>query len=191
MKSTFLFSTRLRVYWVLLPIMLLLGVAIHYNTHSAAVFKLYPLIIFLCAAIIFVMLYFFRGIMITYDEIKHVGLFSERERVMIDEGKTIILDIKPHGRVDVTLFGDDGVLPGLDWMTPDEDVSRERTLFRARAIGGRFTVRSVLMAWGVEAIDAEKIISGEDITVDGELARVSTEMLEEALRVNIYVKKTV
>ena len=191
MKSTFLFSTKLAVYWVEIPIILLMTVAIHYNAHSSALLKLYPLIVFLGLAIAFVLVYFFRGIQVSYDEIRHVGLFSARESAMITEGKTIIIDLLKGGRLDVTLFGNDGKVAELDWLK-DEEEPLDIDLFKGKAIGGRYAALRLILLWGFTEADATALCSAdEEYSVASELATAWWEDTEGHRRINIRVDKTV
>ena len=191
MKSIFLFSTRLRVYWVEIPIILLMTVTLHYNTHSEALFGLYPLIVFCALAMVFVLIYFFRGIQISMDEIRYVGLFSSRDKAMINEGKTLIIDIMRGGRLNITLFGNDGVTAGLDWLKGD-GTPRDIDLFRGKAIGGRLAARRVLEFFSVESDAIEALIKDEDeVRFDYELVTASAEMIDGHRRINLRINKTI
>ena len=53
MKPIYIFATRLRAFWVLLPISIVLTLALRLNNTSSNLLKLYPLIIFCICAMIF------------------------------------------------------------------------------------------------------------------------------------------
>ena len=191
MKSGFLFSTKLRVYWVEIPIILRMTIALHYNSSSEALFKLYPLIVFLGLAVVFVLIYFFRGIQISYDEIRHVGLFSARDKAMIDEGKIIFLDLLGGGRLGVTLFGNDGKLAELDWLK-NEELPLDIDLFRGKAIGGKHAAMRVLLLWGFSESEVSLLLAGdEEFVATNELATAHWEMRDGYRRICIRVDKTV
>ena len=65
MKGIAFFSSRLWVYLTELPVILLLVVAVRNNDAADNVGKLYPLIILLGAVIVFIAIYFFRGVIIS------------------------------------------------------------------------------------------------------------------------------
>ena len=191
MKSIFLFSTKLHCYWTEIPIILLMTLTVHYNENSQALLKLYPLIVFCAVAMVFVMLYFFRGIQISYDEIKHIGLFSARDTAIINEGKTIILDLLKGGRLNVTLFGNDGVTAGLDWLK-SEGTPTDIALFKGKAIGGKHTVGRVLEYFNVESDAIEKLIQDkDDVTAEYEICTVSSETVDGNKRISIRINKTI
>ena len=98
MKSVFLFRTKFRMYWVLLPLLALLLASIYYNRFADNLLKLYPIITVTICGMIFILIYFFRGIKISYDEIRDVGLFSGHDSAIINEGKTLIFKIKKRGQ---------------------------------------------------------------------------------------------
>ena len=192
MKSNFLFCTRLRFYWVELPLILLMTLAIHYNKHSTALLKLYPLLVFCGAAMIFVIVFFFRLIQISYDEIKYVGLFSSRDKALINEGKTLIFRIEKRNKLQVTLFGNDGVTAELDWLKNSGEAPRDTDLFRGKAIGGRRAVKQVLYAFGVETEAVEKLLyTDEECGFDFELASPFAYTEDGARIVKIRINKTI
>ena len=96
MKNTFLFCSRLRVYWCEIPIVGILLLCIKYNDYSEGLYKLYLLMAFSALASIFILIYFFRAIKLSFEEIRYIGLFSSRDSAIITEGKTIILT--PRGK---------------------------------------------------------------------------------------------
>ncbi len=189
----FLFGTKLRFFWVVIPMAALLAVAIVYNGKSEGLLKFYPLIIFLAGAIVFSFIYFFRLVGLGFDEVRTAGLFSSRERVMINEGKELIVTLLPKRKLQFEIFGNDGVLAELDWLSLDEDGKiRDINLFRAKSIGGKRAVRSILKFYGVPSKEgAEAIIKG-DAGYEDELVKISSKESEIKLKeIHIYFKKTV
>ena len=87
MKKIYLFCTKLRVYLLELPLLLLLAICYHYNDEMDNLFKLYPLMVFLVLLIIFIIIYFFRYLSISFESIENHGLFSNRDRALINKDK--------------------------------------------------------------------------------------------------------
>ena len=179
------------MYWVLLPLLVLLAAACYYNQFADNLMKLYPIITVTVCGIVFIIVYFFRGIKITYDEIRDVGLFSRRDSAVINEGKTLILKRVKRGRVEITLFGNDGVTAGLDWLKSTGDAPRDISLFRGKAIGGNKTVRRIMRFFEIPNEDIEKALSDNEFSCDHTLASVRREEIEECAVINIIINKTV
>lgn len=191
MKFVFLFCTKLRVYLTELPVILLLAIAIHYNDGSDELFKLYPLQIFLGLVILFILVYFFRAITITYDEIRYHGLFSSRDSAVINKDKTLIITMKPARRLTVELFGNDGKLPALDWLKDSEAPPVDIFLFRGKAVGGKRTVSSVLKYFGVPAEDISEVFSKDGYTREYDDVILDVEKKEDICIFKIKMKETV
>ena len=67
MKKITLFGTGWLMYLTELPLIALLLICINYNSGVETVFKLYPLIFALTGGIIFIFIYLYRTIDISYD----------------------------------------------------------------------------------------------------------------------------
>lgn len=191
MKKIFLFCTKLRVYWVELPLIALLSVCIHYNQFSDGLMKLYPLIITLILGMVFILLYFFRVIKISFDEIRYIGLFTSRDSSVITEGKTLIIKELRRGRLEITLFGNDGVLPELDWLKSTGEAPRDISLFRGVTIGGKRTVRRILTFFGVPKEDTDKLLLSESFSGKYPIADITSESADGKKTVKLTVTKTV
>ena len=173
MKSLFLFGTKLRMYWVILPIALLLAICIRYNSESDALLMLFPLITVLILGIIFIFIYYFRAVRISYDEIRHVGLFSGRDSAIINEGKTLILKRLGGNRLQITLFGNDGILPELDWLKSTGDAPRDISLFRGKVIFYKRSAVKIMQYFGLTATECNQILAGELCEIKTELSFVT------------------
>lgn len=192
MKKIFLFSTRLRVYWVLLPIAALFTACVFYNQYSKTLFKFYPLMALLIGATVFIIVYFFQGIRLGYDEIRSIGLFSSRDSAVITEGKNLILREIKHGKLELVLFGNDGVLPELDWMKSSGDAPRDISLFRGITYGGKRSFSRIAKFFGLSDGELSKLYSGEGFTFDGDIARFSAcTDADGKLTLEILITKTV
>jgi len=188
-KSVYLSCTRLYVFWVEIPLMILLGGAIHYNNITETVFKLYPLIVVMSLGIIFVPVFFFRFVKVSYDEIRYIGLFSSRDQAVINEGKTLKLRLMKAGEVRIYLLGNDDDTTGLDWLHDDEKPS-EITLFRGHCYGGKSAIGSVLLYYGVEKEDFREIYKG-DFEKSYENVTVKSYFSEEKLEIDIRIDVTI
>lgn len=189
----FLFSTRLRFFWVVIPMLALMYLALVYNDSAENQLKFYPLIVFLGGAVIFTFVYLFRMVGVAFDEVRTVGLFSSRERVMINEGKTLSVTLLPKKKLKVELFGNDGVLAELDWLVPNEDGTiPDINLFRAKALGSKRSALGIIKFYGVNDHElASKLLCGSEEYED-ELVRIFGDKDDAGLtRVNVYFKATV
>ena len=192
MKKKFLFCTKMRVYLIEIPLLILFFITLHYNKYSEEVMKLYPLLIFLGLAMIFILIYFFRAISISFEEIKYHGLYSSRDRADINEGKELIITVCEKRKLKVELFGNDGKPPELAWIKTDEDyVPVDIFLFRGKAVGGKGTLKSILKYFGVSDSDMDLIISEDSFFGDYEYVSLVSEIKEEKRVVRIKMKETV
>ena len=190
MKKIYLFSTRLVYFWSLAPLFVLLGFSIANNNEKAGVLRLYPLIFLTVAAIIFICIYLFRAVRLSYDEIRHIGRFSKREVAEINEGKILILERIRGNRLQITLFGNDGVLPEFDWMKTTGDIPRDIPLFRARAIWYRYSTIKMLRYFGLTKDECLKVMNGDITEITNNIVTVTYEYENDAI-IKIKVNKTV
>lgn len=189
MKSLFLFSTRFRYFLTEIPPVLLLIISIKYNFSVDSLMKLYPLIIVLSGIIIFIGLYFFRGIKINFEEVRSIGLFSSRESSVINAGKTLHISILPKRKIQVELYGENEDYETYAWLKNDDN--SEINLFRAKSLGSYGTVRKILSYFGAEHEDIEKAITADTFSADYEKINVSTEITDNKKTFKIYFKETV
>lgn len=162
-KSVTLFCTNPLLFLTELPLIILLYFAIKFNNGVTGLVKLYPLIVVICAGIIFLFVYFFRAIIISREEIKIIGRFSSRDRAIINKDKRLVLTLCTAGKLTVELFGNDGKAPELDWAQSDEEyLPMEINLFRERAFGSFGSARAVLRYFSVPEEDIARLLS-EDI----------------------------
>ena len=188
-KSLFLPSTLLRPFLVAMPQAALLAGAIIMNGTVDTLMQLYPLIIVCILGIIFTFVYFFKAIVITKDEIKYIGPFSSRDRAVINEGKTLIITVKPKGKLAIELFGNDGVNASLDWLKSETTV-RDVYLFKGKAIGGAFTTKRILLFFGLSDSDATALLESENLTLDLDDYTVTAKTEEDCREIRIKFKKT-
>ena len=190
MKSLFLFSTKVQYFLGEIPVIALLIASIVKNEDSNTALKLYPLIIGSAAAAIFIALYFFRAVTLSYSEIKHVGLFSRREKAMINAGKTLIITEKRHGKLNVVLFGNNGLPPIYSDPDADEIKPVDIHLFDGRVLGRDHTLKRILRFFSLEREDIETLLGGDgEITLDFLKATSST--VETGREISLNFTKTI
>lgn len=190
MKKLYLFTTRLAAFWVLFPLSILLVLAIKHTSDTDGLLGLYPLIILTSAAIIFSIIYFFRAIKISYSEIKYIGFFSSKDSAIINEGKKLILEREGGGRVKIILFGNDGVLPELDWMKKSETAPTDIVLFRGHARYGSFTVKRILKFFGADKESISHLLLDE-YECECEFTTMKSARSDKVHTVEITVNETV
>ena len=190
MKGVFLFCSRLRVYWCEIPLAFLLTVCFIFNSKVDTLFRLYPLITVTIASMIFIFIYFFRMIRISYDEIRYIGRFSSRDAAVIVEGVVLSLELCERGKIRLSLIGNEGTLPGFDWIKSTGDAPKDISLFRGRAIGGAAAIGRVLRFFGAGKDESERFLK-EDFERTYENVTVTSCVENEKRKIKIRMNKTV
>lgn len=160
MKGALLSSTSPLMYATEIPVVALLSIVIKHNGSSEGPVKLYPLMIALIGAFIFIFIYLFRFISVSGEEIRSIGPFSTRDRALIDEGKTLTFTLRPHGKIRVELFGYDDT-PAFSWVKTDEQEKKMINLYRDRAVGGGRAVKRVLSYFDIPQSDIDTALSDD------------------------------
>ncbi len=191
MKSIYFLSTRLRTYWVIAPMIFVLYLCISFNDAAKGWLKLYPLIIFSILAIVFTHIYLFRVMKISYGEVKYIGYFSSRDSATVNEGKTLVLDLYPRGRLSVKLYGNEGYNPDIKWLQNDENDVSDICLFRGKAYGGRKDAERILAYFGVGRVDFQDIFSTDGFEKSYTNVTVSSLTELEHRQIRIRMDKTV
>ena len=174
MKKLFLFSTKLRYFWTLSPVVFLLVIAILYNNDVDSIFKLYPLIVVLSGVIVFMILYFFRAVIITHDDLKCIGVYSSKEYSPIKSGNTLVITRLKSTRALIELYGISD-LPDFDWSKEEK---HEINLFRARTNCNKRCIKKILTYYGFSEDDAENAINSDIYTSASEEAFLYTKTNE-------------
>ena len=192
MKAVYIYASRLRAFWVLVPMSTLLMLSISFNRTSEGLLKLYPLIIFSIGAIIFTFIYLFRFISVSYSEVKYIGRFTSRDSATVNEGKTLVIDLYGKGKVGIRLFGNEGYNPDIKWLTNEDGDGGDVCIFRGKAYGGENVAVSLLRYFGVEDFsDIDKIINTEGFMKSYENVTVSSLTELEHRQIKIRFDKTV
>ena len=192
MKKKYLSSTRLIVYLTELPLIILFVITLRYNKYSEQLTKFYPLMIFIGALMIFILIYFFRAISISFSEIRYHGFFSSRDHAEINEGKDIIITMLPKRVIKVALFGNDNRTPELSWIQEDENYKpMDIFLFRGTAYGTKKKVISVLKYFGVSESDIPLVFETESFSAEYEFVSLNSKMSDEKTEIKLKMKQTV
>ena len=182
----------MRVYLTEIPIIILFTITLHYNKYSEELTKFYPLLIFLGLVMLFILVYFFRAISISFEEIRYLGLYSSRDHAEINEGKELILTLLGKKRIKVELFGNDGKPPELSWIKDNENYTPvDIYLFRGKAIGGKRKLKSVLKYFGVDESDIETVFKSESFSGEYEYVSLNSEINEEKTVIKLKIKETI
>ena len=182
----------MRVYLIEIPIIILFAIAFYYNQYSEELTKLYPLLIFLGAAFLFILVYFFRAISLSFEEVRYHGFYSSRDHAEINEGKELIFTLEKGRRLRIELFGNDGKAPELDWINADGNYKPlDIFLFRGKAIAGKRRLISILKYFGVDETDAVSLFEKESFKGDYEFVSLSSELKEEKTVIKLKMKETV
>ena len=190
-KRLSLFCTEWYMYLCEIPVLYVIYLCIKHNEDVDIPVKLYPLIIALVACAIFMFIYLYRIIEISYTEIKAVGPYSSKEKALINEGKTLTLTMLSRNRVKLELSGVDEQLPALDWAKNEDYTSIEVNLFRDRTVGGKSTVRRTLKFFDVPSEDINSLLIEEKFEKSYELFDLSAKHLEDVRTIKIKFTKTV
>ncbi len=188
MKKKYLFCTKLWFYLTEIPLAFLLAVSIYYGPMTENVFKLVPLIVTLISVMLFIIVFFFRIVVISYEEVRYRGPFSSRDRAFINKDKTLIITMHPHGNLDVDLYGNDGKPPMFAGLKDEPPI--DIYLFRGRTIGSRRTVRSILEYFDIPTDDARTALESDSYSNEYELVSLSVEKREDIREIRIKFKET-
>ena len=166
MRKTFIFGTKLRMYLCELPLIFVLAVAIYFNPGMTNPGKLYPLIFVMAAGIVLMFLYLYRGVSISGERIKSVGLFSSRDSVLVEKNQTLVFTLRPKSMLKIELNSEDDT-PAFDWIDRN-DPKRIKALnvYRDVAVGGAPKVARVLRDFGVDENDIEKLLMSESAEIE-------------------------
>lgn len=172
----------------ILPVFLLIP-AIAYNNRVNSVMRLYPLIFALSALIIFMVIYFFRGIVLSAEEIRCVGLFSSKDKAMIKKDRVLVISIMPRHRVRLEVFGsNDDTTENYAWLK--QEAPTMINLYRARANGSASVAKRIMKYFEVDEADITAALSSESFSSEYEKISLSSSIYEDARRIEITFKET-
>ncbi len=191
MKNVYIFCTNFLFYLTELPFVLLLVLAIAYNDNMTDSLKLYPLQVFSIIGIVLVFIFFLRFVKIGYDELRSIGPFSKKDSALIREGDKIVITMSKFRKLKIELFGKD-TAPALDWVDKESFGKNEVNLFRAGAVGGKFSVSRVLSLYEIEKSDFNRAFGEDKFECESELAKLTSTKKDDGKRViSLSVKKII
>lgn len=153
------------MYLTELPIVALLSAAIYFNDGASSAVKLYPLIIASCIAIIFILVYLFRTVIINNERVRSFGPYSTKESCILNKGKTLVLTTRPRGKIKIEVFGYDDT-PAFDWINKDECEAQYTNLYRDFAVGGPRAIGRVLKYFGMSGPDIKSATSSGESSLE-------------------------
>ena len=190
MKKLFLFGTKLYVYLIELPVIIVLMLAIRYNNEATNLLKLYPLIVFCSLAIAFIAIYFFNSVTITYAKIKQIGLFSSRDSAIITKDRTIVLTYLSRRRMRIELFAMQDK-PSLQWVSNEDFVAHETCVFRERVIGNNLTAKRVLRFFKASEKEIKELLSSENLEIKNGKIEYSALVYDEKKQIKIKFNEVI
>ena len=191
MKKMYIYASRLRSFWVLIPMSVILSLALSFNDESTHWLKLYPLIIFSAGAIVFTFVYLYRFISVSYSEIRYIGKFTTRDSAIINEGKTLVVELLEKRRVSIRLYGNEGYNPEIKWLTNEDGEAGDICLFRGRVYGNENIAKRVLLNFGTDSADIDEILSTDQFVKSYKNVTVSTATENGHKQIKIRFDRTV
>ncbi len=191
MKRLYFLCTKPWIYLSEIPLLLFLVFAIILNPKSDGVWKLYPLIITLIIGMLFILVYFFKVLILTTDELNLFSVFTERDSATLNKGKTLIIGRISPTRIKVCVFGNDGKPPQFDFIKVGEDFTPiDIFLLRAKALGGNGKLIRIMRYFELPDETARKLTEG-DGEFESDILRVtSTACASGYQEIKITFKKT-
>ncbi len=170
--------------------MILLWVTISLHDKSKDTFGFYPLEIFLSLFIIFVLVYFFRVISISTDEIRMHGLFSSKDKILLKKDQTLVIGLLPHRKMRIEVWAGLGDNNIYSWMNNENSENHEISYFRERAVGGASSAKKILKFFGISEKDAESAVTEVGFCAETENVSLVTEEKNEVFEIRLKFKKT-
>ena len=190
MNSVYLLKMRLWAFLIEIPLMTLLMICWNMNSEVDELLGLYPLIIALAGGIIFLAVYLFRLVEVSWEEIRDIGLFTRRDSGLISKGRTIELRLKAHGVVGITLMGHDSEYAGFDWLRPEDGAPSDIALYRGNAYGGKSAIKKLLCYFGASADDASALVEMNSTSAEFEYASAVASREDDILLIKIHINAT-
>ncbi len=190
MKKIHLSMSRPWVYLFELPLAGLFVLCILFHNRVDSLLKLFPLEIAVAAVMIFLPLYFFRFLSFATDEVREIGLFSGKDRAVLNKGRTLILTLRKKGKIRAEVYGKNGEEPAFAWQKNDRDYrASDFCMLRAAAYGGRKSIASLLSFYGVPGDDLAAAMQGGFSRNYGDISleTVAREDGETELRLHFHV----
>ncbi len=189
MKTLFFFGTKLYVYLIELPFIYLLILTLNHNSKTEGAFKLYPLIVFSILAMIFIAVYFFNAVTLNRVKIRQIGLFSSRDKVMINKGKSLVITYLSYNKLRLEIY-DFQEFPSLN-ISREDFVPTESCIFRERIIGSNRTASKILRYFGATREQVDELIFQNEKSFSTKSSDFSTRIHEDRKQIKIKFNETV
>ncbi len=187
MKNLYFFCTKPRMYLTLIPPVIVLIVSIMNNGIMTGALKLYPLIIASGGGIAFILIYLFRIVKLSTEEIRSIGPYSTKEATTLEEGKTLVVTVRPRHKLRLEVTGSsDGDI--FSWSNVGDE--HEINVYRDIVSGGKRTVARILRYYGVSDTDVREIISGDATLKEYDHLTVTRSCGDEGDTYSVYFKVT-
>ena len=187
MKSLYMLSTKLRVYLIELPLFVILTFAIHYNDQSEDLLKFYPLIAVLILGIIFIDVYFFRGVSLSHEEIRTFGPFAAKDNAILKKDKVLVITLRPGRKINLSVWGNDGT-PAFDWQTEQEAAEGILRQFSCKVIGGQRLAKRILKFFTVSPEALCTLVENDGESYENDCVLVTTERKNELFEISVKLK---
>ncbi len=162
MKRIYVSSTKWFFFLTELPLLVVLAAAVYFNAGMTTTLKLYPLIVVFGALVIFDLLFFFRIVRFSYEDIRTMGRFSSRDKVFLAKDKVLLITRLPHRRLRIEVIGQDDDSPALSFLSTKD--SLPFCQLRCKAVGGRRTVLRLLAFYRFAGADIPDTVWHTDDT---------------------------
>ena len=96
-----------------------------------------------------------------------------------------------RGRLQIRLFGNDGVLPELDWIRNSKTEPIDIDLFSGKALGGTRKIERILSYFGASSQDFGDILACEGFEKQYKYVTVSSSVVDECKEIRIRMDQTV
>ncbi|MBQ8720145.1 MAG: hypothetical protein IJY65_03845 [Clostridia bacterium] len=190
MKFTGFFCTRLYMFLSEIPVIAFLWLAIANNDAVDLSVKLYPLQAVLIAIGVFIILFLFRMITVSNQEIRMHGLFSSKDRAIINKGKTLTVTLLRRRRIRFELFGAEEK-PPFDWMKSVDYIPSAVRVFRATAIGGRYSARRLLSFFGADKDMIKDALTLDEYTRELDGITLDSRIVDGERKIKLIFNKTI
>ena len=186
MKKLRFFATKPWYFLVTLPPIFVFILCLVYHPHAEGGLGLIPLALFMVGVVVFSVLFFFRMVTISNEEVREVGIFSGGEHMDLTLGREVILVKYPHNTLGVYVYGEDGSEEQF-WLLNEKP--KEHILMRSRAVGGSRSIARALAFFKVEPAQQNALSTTEGLSYEGEFVTVETLIENESLVVRIRIRR--
>ena len=188
MKKIFLFSMKIGFFFIELTLIALLSLVIYIDVTASSV-MLIPLAAVISATMIFTVIFFFRGILISFDKVRCVGLFSSRYSAFIKEQRTLVITKMSQRKLKIEIFGynNDGD-DTYAWLK--NDTPTIINLFRASTSGNDKSIQKILHYFDTDDELIPQIISQDNFVLELDKTIVSTVRENDNKVYKIFFKET-